>query len=272
VVIENVAGLLTSHGGADFSALCRALADEGYRFGVVEIDASRFVPQSRVRVFVVATRSAVPGDLERLEPVAPLHSARVKVAHSHLPDDLKKLWIWWRLPFPPTHNDSIESCLENDEDVLWFDQAKVDRISILLNDLHKAKLVNARKRGVRTVGTLFRRMRRENGKKVQRAELRFDGFAGCLRTPGGGSSKQFLVVVEAGRTRMRELTGRECARLMGLSDHYVLPTTKNGALRVCGDGVVVDVVTWLRDELLEPLLMAARENPDERTEKFGARP
>ena len=37
IVIENVAGLFTSHGGADFTALCRALADQGYRFGALEI-------------------------------------------------------------------------------------------------------------------------------------------------------------------------------------------------------------------------------------------
>ena len=28
IVIENVTGLLTSHGGADFTALCQALAHE----------------------------------------------------------------------------------------------------------------------------------------------------------------------------------------------------------------------------------------------------
>ena len=57
MVVENVVGLLTSHGGADFTALCRALAEQGYRFGALEIDAARFVPQSRPRVFVIATRT-----------------------------------------------------------------------------------------------------------------------------------------------------------------------------------------------------------------------
>ena len=57
VVIENVSGLLTSHGGADFTALCQALADQGYAFGALEIDAARFTPQSRPRVFVMATRA-----------------------------------------------------------------------------------------------------------------------------------------------------------------------------------------------------------------------
>ena len=56
VVIENVSGLLTSHGGEDFAALCQALADQGYAFGALEIDAARFTPQSRPRVFVIATR------------------------------------------------------------------------------------------------------------------------------------------------------------------------------------------------------------------------
>jgi len=266
IVIENVVGLLTSHAGDDFTALCRALADEGYRFGAVEIDAARFVPQSRQRVFVIATLASVSPELEQVEPIAPLHSGRVELAYERLPSDLKKLWVWWRLPFPPMHNRTIETCLENDADVPWFEQAKVDHIDGLFNDRHRDKLIAVRKRPGRTVGTLFRRMRREDGKKMQRAELRFDGFAGCLRTPGGGSSKQFLVIVEGGRTQMRELTGRESARLMGLDDEYNLPKSKNGALRVCGDGVVVNVVAWLRIELLDRLAHAARESSNEQKE------
>ena len=53
IVLENVTGLLTSHGGKDFDAICAALADAGYRFGVVMVDAALFVPQSRERVFVI---------------------------------------------------------------------------------------------------------------------------------------------------------------------------------------------------------------------------
>jgi DNA (cytosine-5)-methyltransferase 1 len=50
VVIENVAGLLTSHDGRDLEAVCRAFTREGYRFGALEIDAAGFLPQSRRRV------------------------------------------------------------------------------------------------------------------------------------------------------------------------------------------------------------------------------
>ncbi len=55
----------------------------------------------------------------------------------------------------------------------------------------------------------------EDGQRRQRAELRFDGLAGCLRTPRGGSSRQILVVVDGERVRSRTLTAREGARLMG---------------------------------------------------------
>ena len=54
IALENVLGLLASQGGADFVALCRALADLGYRFGALTIDAAHFVPQSRPRLFLVA--------------------------------------------------------------------------------------------------------------------------------------------------------------------------------------------------------------------------
>ena len=66
IVIENVVGLLTSHGGRDFEALCRALAGQGYRFGALEIDAARFTPQSRPRVFVVACRDSMCAKSEEI--------------------------------------------------------------------------------------------------------------------------------------------------------------------------------------------------------------
>jgi len=98
-------------------------------------------------------------------------------------------------------------------------------------------------------------MRVEDGQRVQRAEVRFDGLAGCLRTPRGGSSRQTLVVVEHGEVRSRLVSPREGARLMGLPDGYALPRAATGALHVVGDGVVVPVVRWLAGAILEPLLL-----------------
>jgi DNA (cytosine-5)-methyltransferase 1 len=88
----------------------------------------------------------------------------------------------------------------------------------------------------------------------QRTEARFDGLAGCLRTPGGGSSRQFLLVTERGQVRSRLISPREAARLMGLPDSYRLPPSANAALHLAGDGVVVPMVRHLAAEILEPLL------------------
>jgi DNA (cytosine-5)-methyltransferase 1 len=271
IVIENVVGLLTSHDGQDFTSLCKALSEEGYRFGAVEIDAARFVPQSRPRVFVVATRTTVPSALDGLEAVVPHHSKRIVAAYERLPKAVRRGWVWWRLPYPLGHNQTIDTVLESDAGRVWFAESKIDHLTSLLNERHSEKLIEARKRGHRVVGTLFRRMRVEEGEKKQRAELRFDGVAGCLRTPGGGSSKQVVVVIDGGKTQARDMTGREAAKLMGLPDSYHLPDRKSSALKICGDGVVVPVVAWLRRELLESLAEAGVEEIDGREDGRRAR-
>jgi DNA (cytosine-5)-methyltransferase 1 len=53
-VIENVSGLLSSHGGRDFGIVLGTLAELGYSLGWRLLDSKNFaVPQSRSRVFVV---------------------------------------------------------------------------------------------------------------------------------------------------------------------------------------------------------------------------
>lgn len=55
VVIENVAGLLSSHGGRDFQIVIRTLAQLGYGVGWRVLNSRYFgVPQSRQRVYIVA--------------------------------------------------------------------------------------------------------------------------------------------------------------------------------------------------------------------------
>jgi DNA (cytosine-5)-methyltransferase 1 len=202
VVIENVSGLLTSHGGRDFAALGEALAAQGYSFGALEIDAAAFLPQSRPRVFVVATREPPPVGLVG---ESPFHTRAVKAAAAGLPPALAARWIWWAAPAPPPRNTDLAALLEPDAAVEWHSPARTARWLELMAPLHRARLDAMRVRGERAVGAVYRRMRLEDGRRVQRAEVRFDGLAGCLRTPRGGSSRQVIVVVEGGRVRTRLL-------------------------------------------------------------------
>jgi DNA (cytosine-5)-methyltransferase 1 len=125
----------------------------------------------------------------------------------------------------------------------------------MMSPVNLAKITAAKKMGMKVVGAVYKRTRSDqDGIKAQRAEVRFDDIAGCLRTPGGGSSRQSIVVVQGSSVRSRLLSPREAARLMGLPDTYILPKNYNEAYRLMGDGVAVPVVRHLAHYLLEPLL------------------
>ena len=279
IVLENVCGALTSHDGADFAAICGALADCGYRFGALAIDAVHFLPQSRPRLFVIAVRVG----LEAARPLESLvekfgdrseeaergggrlwRSAALLAAHAKLPKRLQEAWIWWRLPIPPPRTASLEGILEADpEGVAWNTPEQTRRLQSMMSPLHRRKVESAARAQRRVAGAVYRRTRRDKkGRPLQRAGVRFDGVAGCLRTPAGGSSRQTILIVEGESVRSRLLSPREAARLMGLPESYRLPENYNQAYHLAGDGVAVPVVRFLAAHLLEPLLAASGRNKD----------
>ena len=264
IVLENVCGALTSHEGRDFAAIIGALANSGYSAGAVVMDAVHFVPQSRKRLFVVGVlRSAsAPAHLRSHGPPpnSKWHPGPVMRAYRRLPIDLKESWVWWAMPCPPDDRSmAIEDIVEETpKQVAWHSSEETSRLLGMMTAVHRGKVAEARSSGRRTVGTIYKRTRRNGrGGRTQRAEVRFDGVAGCLRTPVGGSSRQTIMVVEGDRVRTRLLSPREAARLMGLSDDFWLPDRYNSAYHIAGDGLVVPVVRYLAAHILEPLAEAA---------------
>jgi DNA (cytosine-5)-methyltransferase 1 len=257
IALENVLGLLASKGGADFVALCRALADLGYRSGALTIDATHFVPQSRPRLFLIALADEAepPGELVAPAPVVPYAAPALRRAVDALPASLAARWLWWRLPPPPRVNRALLDCLEAEpDDAPWLGASQTQALLASLSKASRAELERAQAAGERRVAALFRRTRADG----VRAEARFDGLAGCLRTPAGGSSRQFLLDIEGGKARARLIGAREAARLMGLPDSYRLPARRNEAYHLLGDGVVAPVVRFLSESLLLPLAKAGR--------------
>ncbi len=258
IVLENVPGAVTSHGGKNFREIFRALVQAGYRVGPMVIDAVYFLPQSRPRLFVVA----VDGDLE--VPAAlvdscaskPWHPRSIRESYVRLPPSLRDRWVWWRLAPPPTTSTSVADLIEEEPaGVDWHSSEATARLLSHMSSLNLAKVEQARKRKRKEVGFVYRRTRPQpDGHKRQRAEVRFDGLSGCLRTPVGGSSRQIVLIVEGGRIRSRLLSPREAVRLMGLPDNYLLPGNYNEAYHVAGDGVAVPAVRHMAVHLLEPIL------------------
>lgn len=257
LVLENVIGALTSNGGADFTALCRAVHELGYNFGALTIDAAHFVPQSRPRLFIVAARRDVElGGLAGASPSEPWASSALRRARAQLPAHVVRSWRWWQLPPPQLRTTGLTDILETDPvDAPWHMAEETARFISMMSPVNLARIEAAKKSGARVAGTIYRRTRHdENGEKIQRAEIRMDGTAGCLRTPGGGSSRQFIVMVEGKIVRTRLLSAREAARLMGLPDSYKLPDRYNEAYHLAGDGLAVPAVRYVAEHLLLPLL------------------
>lgn len=258
VVLENVCGALTSHGGKDFAAIGEALAGGGYRFGALVMDAVRFVPQSRPRLFIVAVREerAFPEGLAAPKPDTLWHPANLISAYEKLSQQSKEAWLWWSLPEPPPRKSKFADVIDDEpQGVFWHTEAETQRLVSMMSAVNRKKVEQAMRMGRRMVGGIYRRTRKdENGVRTQRAEVRFDDVSGCLRTPVGGSSRQIIMIVEGNKVRSRLLAPREAARLMGLPDSYKLPENYNEAYHLVGDGVVVPVVRFLAAHLLEPLL------------------
>jgi DNA (cytosine-5)-methyltransferase 1 len=239
LLIENVAGLLSTNQGKNYTKLHNALLKLGYRSGAMLIDAVRFVPQSRPRVFIIAVRNdiEIPHELTDNGPNW-LHNKAAAALGNTLPN-----WIWWKAENPATRGTTLAEAIDFS---LPYDKDDVLR---LVSPRHREKLDSMEN----AVATGYRRTR--NG--TQRLELRFDGVAGCLRTPEGGSSKQFLIVKRNGELHARLLSPREAARLMGAPDSFALPDAYNDGYKAMGDAVVLPVATFIGETFLTKLSEAA---------------
>lgn len=253
VLLENVVGALSSHSGRDFGAISEALASVGYEFGAMVVDAVHFLPQSRPRLFIVGVQQDLlrPQEVEGAGPVDVWHPQTLRLAHRRLPQPIRDRWIWWSLPLPTARRADLADIVEDaPQGVDWHPPELTQSLIEMMSPINRNKLEAAKRGRRRVVGTLYRRTRQG----VQRAEVRFDQVAGCLRTPAGGSSRQTLLIVEGERVRSRLLSPREAARLMGLPDDYRLPDNYNAAYHLAGDGVAVPAVRHLAAHIIEPIL------------------
>ncbi len=259
IAFENVTGLMTRNAGSDLNAVLRVLVRLGYRVGALEIDAAHFLPQSRPRLFVIGVRQDVPlAGLSDAAPAGPFHTPKIQAYVRRLPKEIARNWVWWRHPAPDAPPPTLEQMIDRKPDTRWLSESEIDRLFAMMSEPSETRMAQARKGGKTQIGMLYKRGRPDaDGQMRQRAEVRFDGLAGCLRTPGGGSSRQTVVFVRGNQTRARLLSSKEVARLMGLADSYRMPERYNQAYQVAGDGVAVPIVSYLDRCLFQKILTAA---------------
>lgn len=250
LLVENVTGFLTSHQGRDFQEALLALNQLGYSVDPLIIDASRFVPQSRQRLFIVGVLNEARSVESRGSLAFYESEARPKALADFIFNHPEIDWALRDLPHLPERDSALDDILESipPESEIWWNEERVTYLLDQMSVKHRTTADEMMRARRWSTGTVFRRVR--NGKSM--AELRTDGIAGCLRTPKGGSGRQILLRAGYGKVMVRLLTARECARLMG-ADDFKIVAPLNQALFGFGDAVCVSVVEWLAINYLEPV-------------------
>lgn len=270
ILLENVTGFLTSNEGADFREALLAVNRLGYSVDAFIIDAARFVPQSRQRLFVVGRRTAVTAKIAETPSLLESELRPAALADFILwhPD---VQWNLRSLPPLPKRGTQLDDIIEDlsPNSAAWWNRQRCDYLLNQMSPKHRDQAEMMIHAPHRCYATVFRRVRATGSM----AELRTDGIAGCLRTPRGGSGRQILFVAGKGRFSVRLLTARECARLMG-ADDFRINVPLNQALFGFGDAVCVPVVKWIADNYLTPLATElhaqAKETPKQnRNIRYG---
>jgi DNA (cytosine-5)-methyltransferase 1 len=281
VLLENVKGFLTSHQGKDVEQTVSFFSELGYFVDIIELDAIDFSAQSRPRVFLIAVEESLARKTMKIKNDIQLFDGWWADFEKHQylrSEKIRKIilnneslnWALFEIDLPKKSNIQLSDIIETempDDSKHWWNEERKYHLFNQMSEGHQTVLKKMIENEHYSYGTVYRRMR--NGRSM--AELRTDGYAGCLRTPRGGSSKQ--IVVRAGKNRwdVRLLTPREYARLQGVRDCFKLPENANKGYFAMGDAVCVPVIEFIAQNILDPLYQVSNaSNKALHTDNFSA--
>lgn len=248
IVLENVIGLASSHNREDLRAAVKEFNSLGYAVDAITLDARRFVPQSRPRLFIIGVKHPIDGG----EQDTCLRPDWLSWLHK----DSELRTFMMPLPKAPdllAHGFTEEIEMMPDGDPRWWNAEKVALFRNSMAPVQRERLEQFVSLPEITARTAYRRTR--NGIPVW--EMRPEDISGCLRTARGGSSKQAVVIMGNGSLKIRWMTGLEYARLMG-AGWYTLNNLRDSHIQYgFGDAVVVPAVGWVAKHMILPHLEAS---------------
>lgn len=209
-LLENVKNLKSHDKGRTFKIIMKRLRDLGYIVPDPQvIDAVRFVPQHRERIFIAGFREEVGFDWKSVKMPAIDQGPKLKsILHGHVageePEDPYSVVLKNKLQANPKYMLS---------DKLW-------------NYLQDYAAKHAKKGN----GFGCQVVTPEDHSRTLSARYYKDGSE--------------ILIAESRRQRKnpRRLTPRECARLMGFPDTFKIPVSDTQAYKQFGNSVVVPVV------------------------------
>lgn len=250
-VLENVNGLATSHSGEDIAAAVRAFNQLGYSVDALSIDARRFVPQSRPRLFLVGLMNP-PEGVQANSPLRPdwlqqvFADSSLRMHRAVLPEPPEPLMSGFGL-----YTEEMA-----DDDSRWWPNSKLEAFLGSLSSVQAERVEKLKSNSFISYRTAYRRTR--NGKPTW--EVRADDISGCLRTARGGSSRQAVVRLGRGTASARWMTPKEYAALMGAAHYNLNGLRINQTLFGFGDAVAVPVVEWLGEHYFMPALQSTLDD------------
>lgn len=217
IFCENVKGLVIHDKGRTFKIICKTFEDLGYRGFYQVLNSKNYgVPQNRERIYIVAFRNDIAPD---------------NFVFPDVVDDSKRLWdIREEKPVP----------------------AKYYLSDVYLDTLRKHKA------------------RHESKGNGFGYEIRdWSDIAGAIVCGGMGRERNLVIDKRQknlvptthikgniNKEGVRKMTPRECARLQGFPDSFVLPLADTHLYKQFGNSVTVNVIEAIANKIKEVLTNA----------------
>ncbi|HET8898729.1 MAG TPA: DNA (cytosine-5-)-methyltransferase [Rhodanobacteraceae bacterium] len=219
-LLENVKNLVSHDKGNTFRVIKKVLEDElGYHIHCKVIDGQHFVPQHRERILIVGFRDATDFSWDDLQ--LPKQGPRL---HSIL--------------HPQDGSETTEPHYTTGS------KAKVDARYTLTPRLWEYLQNYAAKHRAAGNGFGFGLVNGDSVTRTLSARYYKDGSE--------------ILVAQGPRKRPRRLTPRECARLMGLPDTFVIPVSDTQAYKLLAEAAVVPMIKAVAQCVI-PKLRAGEE-------------
>ena len=215
-LLENVKHLQSHDKGKTFAVIMDTLQNKlGYRVFTQIVDAVGFVPQHRERLYIVGFKDKVSFDWNKLQR-PPVNAKQLNcILHPQNGTET---------PEPPYTQGEV---------------GLVEPRYTLSNKLWRFLQTHKQKHAQKGNGFGYSLVNKEDIARTLTARYHKDGAE--------------ILVSQGQHQNPRRLTPRECARLMGYPDNFVIPVSNTQAYQQFGNSVVVPVVKAIANLMKKPL-------------------
>ncbi|RME09819.1 MAG: DNA (cytosine-5-)-methyltransferase [Bacteroidetes bacterium] len=221
ILLENVKNLMSHDKGNTFKVIKKTLEEElGYTIFPMIIDAKGFVPQHRERIYIVGFREPVQFSWDKFIKPDPVSKKMRTVLHPE--------------------NGTETNAFDFAKGYITGDTGKVNEKYTLSDKLWNYLQGYAAKHKAKGNGFGFGLVGPNDIARTLSARYYKDGSE---------------ILVDRGKGKNpRRLTPRECARLMGFPDDFIIPVSDTQAYKQFGNSVVVPVIAEIA-RIMKPFIM-----------------